>query len=274
MGKLTLKIVSDVHLELYNKLSKSPLRWILQESPGTDVLALLGDIGYPGSSLYMDFVRELAASGKFKHILIITGNHEYYKTSKRNWTKEQVDKFLAEFCSEIPNVHFLNDSSIEIGGCTFVGSTLWTNIPTAKLTYASYYMNDYNSIITESGSLKPSDTVSWHLEAVNFIKKIVSEAKPVVILTHHCPSVNPVIWPVLKRDKKSLPEAYATDLETPECMPDTVLLWGYGHTHHPSDFTAKNGVTQIVSNPMGYKGQFKFPTHHQMVAKKVYTLNL
>ena len=70
----TVTYISDIHLEFYDRTL--PLGIDLK---GGDILCLAGDIGCPESRLYFTFLAY--CSPLFKYIFIITGNHEYYKTT-------------------------------------------------------------------------------------------------------------------------------------------------------------------------------------------------
>jgi predicted phosphodiesterase len=65
---MKFQIISDVHLEF-------GINDIMEQIPVlSDTICLLGDIGYPDSINYKNFIYEL--SEKFKNVFVITGNHE------------------------------------------------------------------------------------------------------------------------------------------------------------------------------------------------------
>ena len=66
---MKLNILSDIHLENI-KTFELPL------DCSDQCLILAGDIGYPKSPEYMNFIQK--CSSAFKYVIIITGNHEYY----------------------------------------------------------------------------------------------------------------------------------------------------------------------------------------------------
>lgn len=68
---MKLQILSDLHLEF------SPNFYLPKTG---NVIALLGDIGYPKSLIYREFITKL--SKDYEHVLLITGNHEYYNKRK------------------------------------------------------------------------------------------------------------------------------------------------------------------------------------------------
>ncbi len=69
----TFQLISDLHLEMgsyFNLKAKAPY------------LLLVGDIGYPESQIYKDFLKQY--SKKFDKIFYISGNHEYYQCKKNS----------------------------------------------------------------------------------------------------------------------------------------------------------------------------------------------
>jgi hypothetical protein len=69
-----LQYLSDVHLEFRQKLPRVV--------PKGDILILAGDIGYPFSGLYEEFLRKMTHS--FKKVFLVVGNHEYYNLGKES----------------------------------------------------------------------------------------------------------------------------------------------------------------------------------------------
>lgn len=70
---MEIQVYSDLHLEFYKKYY--PLI-----EPKAEILLLLGDIGKISSKNYLEFIKD--CSTKFKYILIVLGNHEYYHSKK------------------------------------------------------------------------------------------------------------------------------------------------------------------------------------------------
>ena len=99
----------------------------------------------------------------------------------------------------------------------------------------------------------PEDAVEEHKKSLDYIKFIVSEAKPdekIVVVGHHTPSL------------QSCAEKYNTDqmmnggyhsslddfiLDHPQ-----IVLWTHGHTHENMDYMI--GDTRVFCNPRGYAG--------------------
>ena len=74
---MKLQYVSDIHLEL-RKVKNIPIIKPIDENT---YLALCGDIGNPFAPSYKSFLD--IHSKLFVHILIVSGNHEYYSSKKQ-----------------------------------------------------------------------------------------------------------------------------------------------------------------------------------------------
>ena len=146
---ICMQIISDIHLEfdgVYKKMKKPQ-----NKDNKATILALLGDIGYPKKSVYKQFIAEM--SKQYKYILIIAGNHEYYKEEIYN-----VHSILKEIESQYSNVYFLQKRSIEFPDLSpnirFVGCTLWVNYPKKIQFAAQLAVNDFHHIQVDENVLE------------------------------------------------------------------------------------------------------------------------
>merc|ERR1711933_437619 len=119
---------------------------------GAPILALLGDIGYPHKDIYWEFIDKVI--DRFKYIIIITGNHEYYQNEYYS-----VHKLINDKISNTPKyknkLHFLNNKVLELPdilpNIRILGSTMWVNYPKADedeniaIQY-EYKINDFRRI--------------------------------------------------------------------------------------------------------------------------------
>lgn len=133
--KSCIQIVSDLHLEfsgVYDKM-ESQDRF---PKPIAPILCLLGDIGYPHGEkgeVYWKFVDKMV--DRFKYVIIITGNHEYYQNEFRS-----VNKLIAETIENNDKyknkLFFLNNQVLELNdilpNIRILGTTLWVNYPKAS----------------------------------------------------------------------------------------------------------------------------------------------
>ena len=146
---ICMQIISDIHLEfdgVYKKMKKPQ-----NKGNKASILALLGDIGYPKKSVYKQFIADM--SKQYKYILIIAGNHEYYKDEIYN-----VHSILKEIKSQYPNVYFLQKRSIEFPDLSpnirFLGCTLWVNYPKKIQFAAQLAVNDFHHIQVDENALE------------------------------------------------------------------------------------------------------------------------
>jgi predicted phosphohydrolase len=222
--KRLLQIVSDIHLEYQISIPKLNVY--------ADNLALLGDIGYPSSSKYYDFIK--TCSTDFKNVFLILGNHEYYSNLKISQTEEYVENLIKNF----PNVHLLNRKTYTIDDTIFVGCTLWSNISVNIVNR----INDFRQI----PELTYKKYIEMHNLDVAFIKKQLDgvKNKKMIVLTHYAPllEMNGVY------QGNDLNSGFATDLT---CLfKSPIIAWGSGHVHSNCDINV-NGI-RSVSNAIGY----------------------
>lgn len=242
-----LQIVSDVHLEFYNKV----LPKITKHAP---YLALLGDIGKPFSASYRDFLWD--QSRQFEKVFVLMGNHEYYH---RDADVPSILKRARDVCAEMDNVHLLERDTYELSDNTvLLGCTLWSDISDA----AAHGMNDFKNIHanipdkTKSRwrfKLKPEMYRFWHWRDVNWIQTTLDELqknspeKKAMVLTHHAPHE----LMAGKYYGSELSSGFSTDLT--RLFRPPVICFANGHVHSNCDINV-NGI-RCVSNALGYPGE-------------------
>ena len=92
---LAIQILSDIHLEIVKNFT------IIPKAP---YLALLGDIGDPGSSRYLEFMREQAR--QFQKVFVLIGNHSCYGR-----TPAIASQLISEICETDPEHLVLLDKA-------------------------------------------------------------------------------------------------------------------------------------------------------------------
>lgn len=259
-----IQLVSDLHIEFWKDLDV--LKHIKPVAP---ILILLGDICCASTdydfTLYKNAVSQLTLH--YDHIIIITGNHEYYTNNAREPLKtiSQTDMQIKAFCKTNKKLHFLQNKSFKLktpsGTYLFIGSTLWSNIPRSAHNNILNIMSDYSQIYTQSEIknkigyhnkqirlIKPADICSLHKKNVSYIEKKVryahSNGYKCIVLTHHKPYLKNT------HNINSYDPAYETDLKY--IFPH-VLLWAYGHTHIADN--RKILGAKLYSNPHGYPNE-------------------
>ena len=200
-----------------------------------DTLILAGDIMTMADTYWIE--REAV---KFKHIVFVFGNHEFYRSSFERH-RDEVAVLLPQ------NVHLLERDTIEIEGVRVHGCTLWTDFNRSSedvMDAARRSMTDFALIKTDHGLLWPEHTLIDHKRSVSWLREVVQEGD--VVVTHHAPSFQAVL-PQFKGD--ILNGAFCSDLEylILETKPS---YWVYGHTHSSICFSV--GDTNVVTNQRGY----------------------
>lgn len=232
---MRIKVLSDIHLELFKNTKRDWVNKFIK--PNCDVLVLAGDIGYPDSEIYKDFL--IQTNSLFKRTYLITGNHEYYSSLSINNIHYKIRDIIKE--NNLTNTKFLLNEYEDFEGYRFVGTTLWSQIKNPL-----YLINDFNKI--------PEMTVNLynqlHDESTTYIKKILDESqeanKKIVMITHHLPSNT------LNDPKYAHYANYNQCFSSPidHLIKNPIVLWIYGHTHTPSNKIIND--VKMICNPIGY----------------------
>ena len=195
------------------------------------------------------------------------GNHDYYNSS--------IDFALERARRQVEGtrIHLLENQSIEIAGCRFVGATLWTDfaisvgddehIPPEERRALAFglvpsYLADFECIFrsderreNENGLITVREILARHLASRSYIDRELE--KPfdgrTVVLTHHAPhmqSLDPRFFGQVTS------AAFASDLS------DLIArrrpsVWIHGHIHKFRDYMADK--TRVICNPRGYGGE-------------------
>ncbi len=237
---MKIQYISDIHLEFYNELPKDIIK------PVGDVLCVAGDIGFPYSLQYEQFLEHV--NKLFKKVFIIAGNHEYYSSKgNRHHTMEEIDARIRQIIKEceLDNVTYLDNDYEDYDGYRFVGSTLWSKCDTPVVDYC---VNDFRVIKEMTVSLYNE----LHNVSRDFLKsEVVTESPlPVIVMTHHLPSFQLIADEY--KSSKGLNKYFASHSD--DLFVPTIKVWIYGHTHIRSDRLSKNGI-RFVCNPVGYPGE-------------------
>lgn len=247
--------MSDVHLEFGKRNF---------DLPDADVLLLAGDI-----CLITDLAKSVCdtltgkrtreflidASIKYKQVIWIPGNHEYYHSDIKSAVGKVNEFLLSESITNIEfNDHgtFTTQDKVKV-----IYATLWTDMKKScplVLNAAAGYMNDYNNIALIPGikhrPLVPADTVAIHAKHKKFIQKECSNTQDkLVVMTHHAPLMN-----LLSKKIKPTDIDYcygSTDMED-IILDHDIKVWAYGHVHTRDESAVAD--TKFISNCRGYLG--------------------
>lgn len=240
---MKLWVLSDLHVDINRRY---PLA-LPDPRPGHDAVVIAGDICHGLDEAVSFIARETLNA---KPVVLVAGNHEFYGFDR-----------LAEMASgraeaaKFPNIHLLERDTVEIGGVTFLGCTLWTDYryaggrEQARAMYlAGQRLNDHRLITNGGGVWTPQDALEEHEASRAWLGAELGKAAaaPKVVVTHHAPSPG------------SVHERYRDDLLTGAFASDLggligrATLWVHGHMHSPADYV-QDGC-RVVANPRGYVG--------------------
>lgn len=248
-------IVSDIHASIMGDLWSTPLL-----IPDADICICAGDIS-DYISISVDYLRNIE---RHMPVVLVLGNHDYYNSS--------IDFALEKARREIngTKIHLLENQSLEIAGCRFVGATLWTDfavsvgddehIPPEERRHKAFSLVPYQiadfHCITRSDARRPGENglitvreiVERHKASRSFIDHELSKSfgGPTVVVTHHAPLVDS-FDPRFHGDVTNA--AFGSDLS------DLIArrrpsIWVHGHIHKARDYMADR--TRIICNPRGY----------------------
>jgi predicted phosphodiesterase len=237
---MRIRILSDIHLEL----ATNPTKYMKQFIPSTynheysDILILAGDIGNPTSKIYKLFLTEV--SKYYAKVFVITGNHEYYQSSHKNYDKRIGKSFGRRLISieSIDNMIELITSSLL--NVRFLGCTLWS---TSDSTLTKY-INDYE-YITDMTATKCNELNSYDINWLhNQLIMKGDDYDQTIVITHHLPSYK-LIDDIYKNHP--LNTFFANHLDH---LVEKADIWICGHSHKAKHITI--GTCECYLNPVGY----------------------
>lgn len=232
---MQLQIMSDLHLEFYGERALDKIDSL---EVAADTLVLAGDILNLSThqrptpfSVFEQFIQ------KWKRIVYVPGNHEYYHLSVA-----EGERMLTQLSDQFSNLFILRGDAYQIDGIQFVGGTMWFPPNKSARKYQSH-MTDFAII---------QDLVPWvYDQHEDHIEKIRRHGRGSIVVTHHLPH------------PKSVHAAYEGSplnpfFMSPEAVPLAeglgIKLWIHGHTHTRGDYTLPGG-TRVVFNPLGYPNE-------------------
>lgn len=224
---MRLQLLSDTHLEFHQDEGQAFIESL--DPAGVDVLILAGDI-----CLHRQISKSLNLfASKYPRVIYVPGNHEFYDSSL-----QEVYAFLSNL--NIPNLSILDNSSIELEGHRFLGSTLWFPNDVDNFLYKQnmadfHYINNFSTSVYDKSQ-----------ESRDYFNNNISKGD--IIITHHLPSYQSV-HPKFKNSQLNRFFVYPLDDIILEEKP---ALWFHGHTHSSLDYQL--GETRVVCNPFGYAG--------------------
>lgn len=243
---MKLYLLSDTHFEFYSlDEARDNYRFALPEEHDYDsILTLAGDIAYPNTTIYKDFIQYCC--DRFKHVLVIPGNHEYYNI---DMSILEIDNMIEIICNEV-GATYLQKKSIIINNHTFIGATCWTNIEKNEMHYIKSNIRDYRHI--KDLVINPSYSNKLHRDHFNYLLEEINKSNnPVIVITHHSISRKMSIPEYAKHRATS---AFCSNYD--HLIPDKVKYWISGHTHYSTRIQLPNGPI-LLSNVFGYKNEYE-----------------
>jgi predicted MPP superfamily phosphohydrolase len=257
----TIKIfpISDLHLEFYPKelAVNNVINKIKEISephdlhlPIADVLVLAGDICDPieKSDIYIELLKEFKKT--YKHIILVPGNHEYYKI--KNYDRGSAYTKLKEIC-QISGTILLEKDSVIINRIKFIGTTLWSKADLSILTMLA----DFGRVFRNVREYVEEHELSYEWLSHELDDQTDSELyDQIVVITHHLPSFE------LNHPRFSkygiLNTAFSTDIIS-HLQVNKIKYWICGHTHESCVKNIKgiDGEVKCIINPLGYPKELK-----------------
>lgn len=240
---MQIQYVSDLHLEIIDE--NIDFTYIIQKS--ADILVLAGDIGFITCNTFKKFIDHVCKN--WSYIIYVFGNHEFHNIDSTHYSMEFLKILYKQFFKKYHNLKLLDNEVFMLNEHIFIGSTLWSYIPTQYKN--KILLNDYSRIYIQ-GKLFTYDNyidefINNYIFLKNAIKYYSKQNKKIIVITHHAPSK-------FNTCSSKYPKhmyGYGTDIDN--ILTDNVICWIFGHTHHSCEFILKN--TLILSNQFGYIDQ-------------------
>jgi Icc-related predicted phosphoesterase len=239
---MKVQIFSDLHVDVH------PIKPITIV-PGVDVVIVAGDV-CEGMLRAFEQLRRIVPMDI--PIVMVPGNHEFYR-------KFISDELAVAFANAGAfNLHFLNDTAVELGGIRFLGAALWTDYrifgeanQTAVMSACAKTMNDHRLIGWQKQPwlrFRPQEAALLHHQSKAFLAETLAVpfAGPTVVVSHHA-----VHWDSIHPRFRNDPVTGAFVSNRSELIDrHRPTLWVHGHVHNTSDYLV--GSTRVLCNPHGY----------------------
>lgn len=257
-------LISDIHLDFWvkslRKSNESQLE-IIQNFANSilpdeisNVLVIAGDLGHDNNQNF-EFLKCMKT--KYKYILLVAGNHDYYlenSTARFKYKKASILRWneMKSLGHSLEGIHYLEGEKITINGTTFGGTGMWYDFSygiqvlnqsvTQMLDAWNNGMNDEKYIF---GS--PRRPLDWFYSEKKRLEDIIFNSD--VIITHVGP------------DWSRIPNKYKLDKLTgcyyfdgqeylKQCEGK---IWCFGHAHYHYSYI-KQGCW-LINNALGYPNE-------------------
>lgn len=252
---MKIRILSDLHIEFF-PFTIPPLA-----TDRETVLVLAGDIGVIVDKTPLQAFLQRAAE-QFKAVVMVLGNHEYYRSI---WP-DAIDELRGWALPA--NVHILEKNSVDIDGIAFLGTTLWSDFENENplsMMHCQRYINDFRVIgmrpgtrrrypFPNTGSFSPVDALEEHRTSCQWLATSMAETvatgSKMVIVTHHGVAPHSINQKFIGSPTNG---AFVSDLS--ELLiagrPQLVI---HGHVHDSVDYILGDPARpiRVIANPRGY----------------------
>lgn len=255
---MKLRIISDLHLDINRDFE-------LKEMEGEEeqVLLIAGDVAPLRNSVAWNYVHEL--SERFKKIIIIPGNHEYYGDFLNNPSEPA----KANINSLPFNVSFRltpeKSSLLGINKIGIVMGTLWTdydNGDPVAIQMIQNSMNDYRAIYEPHGRslATPRLIMDEHEKQMRRFRDLMDTTPEsfIIGMSHHAPT-----WESVNEKFVGSPINGAFVTNALSLLADA-NIWIHGHTHASMDYYSITG-TRVICNPVGYRAENSDFDHYKII---------
>jgi predicted MPP superfamily phosphohydrolase len=231
-----LQLISDLHSEFYRGKEEQLIDG-LPIAEKLDFLVVAGDTVVFGSQPeYIVDVIFSKISRMANDILLVTGNHEYYNSSKV-FAEDALSKALRNY----RNITWLDNEGLILNGVRFYGGTMWYSAGDGLNQIYEHHINDY-SLIRDFNWAEKENAV-FTANALRFVDSST------VVISHHMP--HPAC--ISPKYRNSNINRFFTSDQTEVITSKRPRLWFAGHTHDRSDTTVED--TRIIINPFGYPNE-------------------
>lgn len=268
---MLIRLVSDVHLEHWTGMRhrvgsvQDAVRDVVDiilpplDTDSETVLIIAGDLCQ--ATYEQAMVSFFAAiAGRFRHVIYVLGNHEYYDFDYASTLADITDVIKAHG----HNVTVIADNvtAIDIDGYRFIAATMWTDYGAKRPDVHAVHdtvmhcIADHRLIYkdaTRTRLMSPAALCEVHYGVLDRFETLMggnTDNSHTVVVTHHMPtfqSVHPMY--TLDDTSRKLNHAFTSDLDG-RIMEWQPALWVFGHTH--VKWSGVIGATRLQCDPYGY----------------------
>lgn len=248
-----IRCYSDLHLEFdefdgVNKLAFDAIIPIMKNDYNT-ILILAGDIGV--GCEHMPFVQYMCS--RFKHVIYIFGNHEYYKQEM-----QELHKDWKQFAEKLPNLHVLINEHVVIDDVAYYGGTMWTDFGKDWFVkqHCTHDISDFYLIRNHGKRFNGEMAEQLLADFKTGLVKTVHDHdyREIVVISHMCCTEKHIHE---KYKGNPLNPYFCTEMSN--YFNDKIKLWVHGHVHN--HFDTRFDATRVYCNPRGYPTEYNNVKH-------------